>query len=102
MENHKIQMFDNVKIKTTPDTKRLGIANKYGQVYGETTPSSTHVEVIGTLTEDFALNIFLEDLDKDFWLTSDLIEFIDNGAGAEIIIGNKKCIKQKDGSWKEI
>ena len=102
MQDQKIQFADNVRIISSPETERLGIANKHGQVYGETTPSSTGIKIIGKLADDYALNIFVEDMDKDFWLSPNLIELVDKGAGTEISIGNKHAIKQEDGSWKEI
>ena len=40
---------DNVRILRTAETERLGIAEMIGNVYGETTPSDTKVEVIGKL-----------------------------------------------------
>ena len=40
---------DNVRILRTAETERLGIAELIGNVYGETTPSDSKVEVIGKL-----------------------------------------------------
>lgn len=48
-------MFDTfgnkVRIKRTIETEEKGLADKEGEVYGQTTPSMMDFEVIGTLTE---------------------------------------------------
>ena len=43
-------------------------------------------KVIGTLTEDVAINVHFDDLNESFWFAKDLIEHIHNGQGAEIIL----------------
>ena len=57
----KITFGDNVKILSSPETDKIGLSGKTGQVYGETTPSSTSVTVIGELTDDYAINVSVDD-----------------------------------------
>lgn len=101
--NTAISFGDNVKIRSTPKTKRLGLAGLHGQVYGETMPSVTNVEVIGELKEDYALNVFFKNRNKSFWFTLELLEFIDHAPGTEIKLKgvSKKWVRNTSGEWKE-
>ncbi len=92
---------DNVKIRPTRETEKIGLAGFTGQVYGETTPSITAVEVIGELTEDFAINVHIEEKNEAFWFSEDQLEFLNHGAGTEITVGNIKAVRKEDGSWNE-
>lgn len=100
-------MFDTfgnkVRIKRTTETEEKGLADKEGEVYGQTTPSMMDFEVIGTLTEDVAINVHFEDLDQSFWFAEDLIEYLDNGKGAEITLDaiDKKWTKSENAEWVE-
>jgi len=37
----------------------------------------------------------------NFWIASELVEFIDHGAGTEIVIGNERAVRRADGDWDE-
>ena len=52
-----------------------------GQVYGETTPSVTGIEVVGNLRDDFAINVFFESRDTSYWFAPELLEFLDHAEG---------------------
>lgn len=95
---------DNVRIKETPETQALGIAGRLGNIYGFTTPSVTSVDVVGSKAEDLAYSVNIEELNKQFWLASDLIEFVDHGAGAEMRLDGVPMTwrREADGSWTEI
>ncbi|GAA0876463.1 hypothetical protein GCM10009118_28730 [Wandonia haliotis] len=94
---------NKVRIKRTPETEEKGLANKEGEIYGQTTPSMMNFEIIGTLKEDFAINVHFDDLNQSFWFTEDLIEQLDNGQGTEITLDGikKKWTKDKNGEWVE-
>lgn len=94
---------DNVKILSTPATERAGISGLNGTIFGETVPSASGVEILGELTDDYAVNVFVEELDQGFWLDPSAVEFMDHGTGAEIRIHGSpvKIVRQKDGSWQE-
>jgi hypothetical protein len=77
------------------------VSGKIGQVYGETTPSVTSVDVIGRVTDDFAINVSIEGVEEQYWFAPDLLEFVDHGAGTEIVIGNHRAVRRADGSWDE-
>jgi hypothetical protein len=100
-------MFDSfgnkVRIKSSLETEERQLAGKIGEVYGQTTPSMMDLEIIGTQKEDFAVNVFFEDLDESFWFDSELLEDLDNGEGAVITLDgiDKKWTKDKDGQWIE-
>jgi hypothetical protein len=51
---------------------------------GSQPPPSPAFLVIEKLTSDYALNVFFDDLRKEFWFAPELIELIDYGAGATI------------------
>src|SRR3954468_21122369 len=77
---------DNVRIRSSVDTELNGFAGLVGQVYGQTTPSVSGVEVIGELDFDYAINVFFEDRRESFWFAPSLVEFVDHAAGTEITL----------------
>jgi len=94
---------DNVRIRPSPETESKGLAGLIGQVYGQTTPSVTSVEVIGERNSDYAINVFFADRDESFWFAPALVEFIDHGAGTEVTIAGvaQKWIRTEKGEWQE-
>lgn len=92
---------DRVRIKRTPETVSAEVADMEGDVYGFTTPSATGVPVIGDAPDDHATNVYFEALSSDRWFRPDLLEFLDHNAGAEMIVGNIKAVRQSDGTWIE-
>jgi hypothetical protein len=94
-----ISFGDNVRVALTPLTVSLGVAGRTGQVYGETTPSVTGVEVIGSPTEDFAINVQLDGTTDSRWFVPDLLEFVDHAPGTEIAIGGKRFVRSESGEW---
>jgi hypothetical protein len=101
---HPISFGDNVRVAITPDTERAGIAGLKGQIYGETTPSVTGVDVVGVVSSDFAFNVYFEDLGTDFWIAPELLELLDHAPGTEIHISGApyKSIRQPDGTWRQV
>ena len=95
---------DNVRIRRTPETELLGIAESIGNVYGESTPSETHVEVIGPLKSDYALHVYFDSLKKSYWFAPEMLEFVDHAPGTEIHVHGSpfKSVHQRDGSWKDV
>ena len=77
------------------------MAGMEGQVYGETTPSVTGIEVVGDLRDDFAINVFFESRDTSYWFAPELLEFLDHAEGLEMTVGNVRAIRRADGSWDE-
>jgi hypothetical protein len=63
-------MFDTfgnkVRIKRTIETEEKGLADKEGEVYGQTAPSMMGFEVIGTLKDDIAIKVHFDDLNQSF------------------------------------
>jgi hypothetical protein len=94
---------DNIRIKDTRLTRKRGIANKQGVVYGETIPSVTGIEAIGEASGGLALNVHLADGDESLWLAPELIEIIDHAIGTEITLDgvNKRWVRRSDGGWDE-
>ena len=98
-----VSFGDNVRIRSTPLTEERGLAGLNGQVYGETTPSVTSVEVVGQPKTDNAVNVFFESLQKSYWFASDLLEFVDHAVGTEITLKGvpKKLVRSASGDWVE-
>ena len=96
-----ITFGDNVRILSSPETDDRGLAGKVGQVYGETTPSVTSVDVIGEIVEDYAINVSIEELGAEYWFSPKLLELIDQGEGTAITIGNYRAVRNAYGSWDE-
>ena len=95
---------DNVRIRRTPETERLGIAEVIGNVYGETTPSETGVEVIGELLSDYAHQVYFESLKKSYWFAPEMLEFVNHAPGTEVHVHGTafKSVRQRDGTWKDV
>ncbi len=101
--NMPLSFGDNVRVRATPATERVGVAGRAGNIHGVTTPSVTGVEVVGDLTGDQAFNVFFDELDKGFWFAPELLEFVDHAPGATIAIKGvpKKWVRTADGDWEE-
>jgi len=99
-----VSFGDNVRVLSSPVTDEAGIGGYRGVIYGETRPSSSGVSVLGQLDQDYAVNVFVEELKRSFWLDPSHVEFLDHGAGAEITIKGSphKSVRQSDGSWVEV
>jgi hypothetical protein len=96
-----ISFGDSVRVVSTPLTLSLGFAGLSGQVYGETTPSVTGVEVFGGVADDYAINVQLEDRPDAIWFAAELLEFIDHAPGTEVVIGKKRLVRSASGAWIE-
>ncbi len=98
-----ISFGDNVRVRATPLTQELGLAGMAGQVYGETTPSVTSVDVIGEIRDDYAINVFFEERKGSFWFAPELLELIDHAPGTEIRLDGvpKKWVRTASGEWAE-
>ena len=94
---------DRVRIKSSNETQRLGLAGREGQVYGWTTPSVTGVSVIGSSTDDSAINVHLDELDQALWFSEDLIEMIDHGPGTVVSLDGQETewVRLANGDWEE-
>ena len=95
-----LQFGDNVRVRSTDATEALGIAGRIGQIYGETTPSSTGVAVVGDHRRDYAVSVHFDDPDGTTWLAEELLDFVDHGAGTKITIGSKSFVRGYDGEWE--
>ena len=94
---------NKVKIKSSTETEKKGLAGKIGEIHGETTPSIMEFDIIGAPKEDYAVNVHFDDLNESFWFDVDLIEHLDDGQGAVITLDgiDKKWTKGESGEWIE-
>ena len=94
---------DSVQIRSSVETESKGVAGLVGQVYGQTTPSVSSVEVIGEPESDYAINVFFEDRHESLWFAPALVEFIDHAPGTEITLDGvaKKWVRTERGEWRE-
>ena len=91
---------DNVRVIAAPMTDKKGLSGLIGQVYGETTPSVTNVEVIGQLETDCAVNVFFQERNESYWFAAGLIEFVDHAPGTKIAIDDRTWVRADNGEWK--
>lgn len=96
-----ITFGDKVKVLASPETDAIGISGKVGLISGETKPAATGVDVIGEIRDDFALSVSFEGYAETYWLSSELLEFVDHAEGTEFVAGNVRAIRKADGSWEE-
>jgi len=90
------------RIKIAPETEKLGLAGKIGEVWGFTTPSSSAESVVGVPFTDYAENIFFPDTKQELWFAEHLIEHVDHDPALEITIGGKRLFYTSDGRWQQI
>ena len=96
-----ISFGDNVRVRSAPETVALGLAGLAGQVYGETRPSVTGVEVIGGAGEDYAVNVAIEGRADPLWFATGLLEFLDHAPGTEVVIGTRRLVRNASGEWMD-
>ena len=103
-DHSNVSYGDNVRIRRTAETEGLGIADMIGNVYGETTPSESKVQVIGKPEVDYALNVYFDTLDSSYWLAPQLLEFVNHAPGTEVHVHGSpfKSVRQPDGTWKDM
>ena len=103
MNAKTISFGDTVRVRATGATKEAGHADLVGTVRGETTPSSTGVDVIGELEADYAINVYFEDKGAGVWFEPRFLQFVDHTAGLEIGLDGvaKKWVRSEDGEWIE-
>jgi hypothetical protein len=94
---------DRIRIQRTAETEKLGLAGREGQIFGWTTPSVTGVSVIGTTTDDYAVNVHFDELNESFWFSDDLIEHVDHAAGTTTSLDgvDKEWVRLPNGDWVE-
>ena len=95
---------DTARIRSSPETEALGLAGREGVVYGHTTPSYSHVEVIGSGGDDFAINVHFADLKRGYWFVPDLLEFVRHNPGTTMRLEGSvtQSVQQADGTWREV
>jgi hypothetical protein len=75
---------------------RSALAGLVGQVYGQTTPSITKVEVLGELREDYAVNVYFKDRGQSFsttaesYATQDAIDAAKQRRTMKVLSGGKR------------
>jgi len=94
---------DSVRIRSSVETDSRSLAGLTGQVYGQTTPSVSGVEVIGELASDYAINVFFAERNESFWFAQTLVEFVDHAPVTNITLDGvaKKWIRTETGEWQE-
>jgi hypothetical protein len=95
---------DCVRIRRTPVTEAAGLAGLEGDIYGESVPSTSGVEVIGSAPDDFALNVYVEPRGESYWLAPEHIELLHHNVGMDIRLDGvpKRWGRRADGGWDEV
>ena len=98
-----VQFGDEVRILPDKATDERGLTGKVGLVYGQTTSSVTNPTVIGDLDKDYAVNVFFEDVGKQYWFPEHLVEFVSHGAGTTVSLKgvNNQWTRNAQGGWDE-
>lgn len=92
---------DTVRVRRAPETESAGVPGLEGQVFGDTTPSVTNVEVLGALESPYALNVYFEDRRDSSWFAPSHLAFIDHAPGAEFTLAGvpRRRTRAADGRW---
>lgn len=51
---------------------------------------------------DKAYNVSIEGQSADLWFAPEQIELVNHAPGTDIRIGNKRLVREVDGSWHEV
>ena len=87
---------ESVRILSTPETERAGLAGLVGRVLGETRPSASGVPVMGGVgADDFALEVRFEERKESYWFPLELVRFV----GRET--GGREGARKGTGKWEE-
>ena len=94
---------DRVRIRRAPETESADFAGRCGVVHGVTTVSVTGVSVVGTPTDDTALNVCFEESNDNAWFAPQLVEFVDHDPGTSLTLDGvpKKWTRDASGRWIE-
>jgi hypothetical protein len=76
-EHDDVGAASRVRVRATSETEELGLAGLVGEVMGETTPSSSGVDVIGGSGADYAINAWFDEKNEQYWFHPDLLEAAD-------------------------
>ena len=91
---------DRVRIRSTPETVGLGIAERVGVVYGQSIPSKSGVgPVVGDRGEDYAFNVDFQDGSDGLWYAPHLVDFVDFAPGTEVMVGSEFYVRTSAGGW---
>ncbi len=100
----RISFGDTVRVLSTPITESIGLAGIEGTVYGHSKPSASGVTpVIGDDKNDYAINVYFEELKLSHWFVEELLEFVDLNAGMEFRLDgvSTRFVKTDKGDWVE-
>jgi hypothetical protein len=97
---HGLTVGDRVCIRENDNAIAHASSGRCGVVYGETTPSVSDVEVIGTTAYDYAVNVCLDGDVSSAWYAVELLEFIERGAGTTINVAGQTYTLRADGGWE--
>jgi hypothetical protein len=97
-----IRLGDAVRIRSTPETRSLGLAGKKGRVHGHTTPFVTCIKFIGETQQDLAFNVFFEELNQAFWFAPELLESAGHVSEGEDQEASKEWGLVRSGEWKKV
>jgi hypothetical protein len=79
-ENASSRHAMRVRIRAAPITESLGYAGLIGEIRGDTRPSISGAgPVIGQDSQDFAVSVWLADLQEQPWFAADLVEPVEDG-----------------------
>jgi hypothetical protein len=103
-DDTRVGFGDRVRIRRTPVTEAAGIAGLEGHVHGESMPSSSGVQVIAPVPDDYAVNVFVEERGEGYWLAPEHVELVDHDPGLEIRLDGvpKRWVRRADGGWDEL
>jgi hypothetical protein len=102
-EHRDITFADTVRVKATPETEAAGLAGLTGEVVGQSVPSISGASpIIGSLTEDYAVNVFFADRNEGHWFAEQLLEFVAHTPGAELRLDGVagQWVRDADGKWE--
>jgi len=93
-------MGDRVRIRRTPETDRLGVAERVGIVFGQSIPSASGVgPVVGDLLNDYARNVYFDEDSENLWYSDDLVDFADFPPGTELQVQDERYVRTIIGDW---
>jgi hypothetical protein len=99
-----VEFGDEVRFRANSHTIEAGISGLDGTVHGFTTPSSTGIEAVGPLADDFAINVYVDSLSQGFWIDPSMVELVHRPEVMEFGVAGKtiRVTRTADGSVEEV
>ena len=81
--HNRLSVGDRVRVRSSMETEKLGLAGVTGEIRGQSMPSATGVEMLGTSITDRALYVAFPQRNTAMWIAPDLLEKVEAASAGD-------------------